>query len=508
MRQNSPGISILTVICDQLNAGVLGTYGGPVPTPNLDRLADQAVVFDGATCPCPFCTPSRASLLTGLYPHAHGMVYNVMIGDYPAVAAGCPDTEEGLTEEDTTLDKLLHEDGYQTHHYGKWHLRGTELSYYPDMYGEHLEYEQEMAEVFAKVRERPRGDWMNWYGWACPVEVQEHIRESFRQAEQTGPYAGRLSSGIAEFVAKMGKLELPLEQVFDVRVVDKTVERLRAVEGPFSITCSFNYPHDPNVIPEPYYSMFDPAEIELPANFETREERFEDSWSRQIVNITGEAGAREFLRLYYGAVKLMDDQLGRVLDALAETGRAEDTIVVFTADHSDMAGGHGMVWKSLAAFYEELARVPLLIRFPQRIAPGRSDIPASLVDLMPTLLELTGHPVPGGVQGQSLAPFLTGQRPPEEARPCSFSERISSNPAKTRNVEPGVPASFMARGRRWKYIRYLDGDEYLYDLQSDPGETQNLVDDASALPHREQMRGELQNWLEQTDFAVPQEDAS
>ncbi|MDX1982049.1 MAG: sulfatase-like hydrolase/transferase [Bryobacteraceae bacterium] len=109
----APPPNVLVILCDQLNASATGLYGGPVSTPNLERLARNGVVFNQATCPTPFCSPSRASIVTGLYPHSHGVVHNLMRKDYPT--EGGPQTEEGITRQDRTLDSLLHAAGYATH---------------------------------------------------------------------------------------------------------------------------------------------------------------------------------------------------------------------------------------------------------------------------------------------------------------------------------------------------------------------------------------------------------
>ena len=133
---------------------------------------------------------------------------------------------------------------------------------------------------------------------------------------------------------------MPVADTFDARVADRVIDRLgRLDDDPFFIVGSLNYPHDPNVVPSPYYEMFDPADIDIPDTADFLEARFEKEWSRRVVADLGEPGLREFLRLYYAAVALVDDQIGRILDALEATGRADDTMVVFTADHGDMAGG-------------------------------------------------------------------------------------------------------------------------------------------------------------------------
>jgi arylsulfatase A-like enzyme len=485
-----PRPNVLVIISDQLNAAVTSAYGGPLSTPNLQRLARRGMVFRNATCPTPFCSPSRASLITGLYPHKHGIVYNCARADYPAIQSKTAD--EGITTADTTTDKILNAAGYNTHQYGKWHLSGDSLPYYPDQYGECREYAQEMSHVFDEVRRRPREHWMDWYGWALPVTVDAAYRRTWSPDDPIGQ--GRFS----DFITKMGRLEFPRTDTFDVRVADRTVKRLESLDNrPFSITCSLMWPHDPNVVPAEYYARTDPAKIELPANRGLREARFEDDISRRMVGRSTETRLREFLRIYYGTVYLVDDQVGRVLDALEQTGRAGNTIVIFTADHGDMAGGHGMAWKSTQAFYDEIARIPMIVSWPGHIQPGTTDAAASLVDIAPTILELTGHSVPAGMQGSSLAPLLWG-RGSASKFVYGFSERVRANARRTRTVARDTKAERMIRGDGWKYVHYSDGGEYLYDLTKDPGETRNLAEERSQQTRKRDLAQQMQAWLDRT----------
>ncbi len=204
---------------------------------------------------------------------------------------------------------------------------------------------------------------------------------------------------------------------------------------------------------------------------------------------------REFLRIYYGMVKLIDDQVGRVLESLEETGRMDDTVIVFTSDHGDMMGGHGMVWKSTNSFYEEVTRVPLMIRYPKKFKPQVSDIATDSTDLMPTLLGLAGKSIPPSVQGQNLVPFLTGQKNTSQARQFTFSERVRANPQGKRKVLPDTKGSFMIRGKGFKLVRYENGQEYLYDLKNDPGETKDWTDYPAYQAIRKELSTELDNWL-------------
>lgn len=486
--------NVLFILCDQLNAGLLGCYGGPIPTPNLDRVCRSGVRFTNATCTYPICSPNRATIITGRYPHAHGIVYNCMRIDYPTLSS--PPTEQGITRDDNTDGKLLHAAGYDTHQYGKWHLHGDMLPYYPDTYGEHMEYQQEMAAVFDQVRKRPRASWMDWYGWALPVAVSPALQEAARRSVGKWKHFAN-----PEFVTKAGRVELPLQQLFDIRVTDHAIQRLRAAgPEPFMITASLNHPHDPNVVPSPYYEQFQTANVRLPGNFSCSDERFEDDISRTIVNNIGGNGVRELLRIYYASIRMVDDQFGRLLDNLEQSGRAQDTIVVFTTDHGDMAGGHGMVWKSTSAFYDEIVRIPLLISYPRVINPRTSNLPVSSVDIMPTLLDLVGKKHPAGVQGRSIAPYLLDEDNTASARRYTFCERVKANPERTRHVSPGTPGSFMIRGEGWKYIRYSDGGEYLYQLSKDPDETKNLATDPHFCAEKNALKREMQEWLSETEY--------
>ena len=186
--------NVLIIMCDQLNAGVLGCYGGPVPTPHIDRLAREGVRFDRRSARRRSARPRRASIITGLYPHAHGIVTNVNRRDYPAMPS--PATEEGIKAADVTTEKLLHAAGYATHHYGKWHLLGRRPALLPDMYGEHHEYAAEMADAFAG-RAAARAADAGWTGTAGPCRSSS--RPPFRAGDQK---AGR-AAGPAERLGRV-----------------------------------------------------------------------------------------------------------------------------------------------------------------------------------------------------------------------------------------------------------------------------------------------------------------
>lgn len=476
--------NILFIQCDQLNVKALSCYGGEVETPHIDRLADEGVKFTNAACVTPFCSPSRATWITGMYPHAHGIVGNVSNVSFNGKG------QRGIDDDDITTEKILNNSGYTTHHYGKWHL-AAKPSCYPDMFRTQFEYTEEMAPVFKKVSETDRDKWMKWYTWNLPVAVFNVVKTNSKN----------LKLGIYhDFIAKIGKLELPVEQDYDVRTCDKTVERIKESRGrPFMITCSFNAPHDPNVVPSPYYEMFDPDKVTLAGNRSFREKRFEPDWSRQIIVGLKEPGLREFVRIYYAMVKLIDDQVGRILKTLEENRELENTVVIFTADHGDMMSGHDMVWKSTQAFYEEVLHVPFMIRYPKKFRPQTCEMAVDSTDFMPTILALAGKKVPKQSQGQNLVPYLTGRKDQSKARQYTFSERVRPHKKGLRKVAPGTKASFCVRGQGFKYCKY-PGQEYLYDLKKDPGEQNDIVKNPAYKSRLKIMRSELAKWLKRTNW--------
>jgi len=483
--------NVLIIMADQLNPLVLSCYGGPVNTPNIDLLAGQGAIFMNAICTFPVSSPSRASMITGQYVHKHGICQNCDKVDMPVFKR--PDSEECITNSDITTEKILFKGGYSTHHYGKWHLNQEIPDYFPDMYPENS-YTDEMQGYFDSVRFTPEETWMKWYNWALPVtQTDDFIRAitPVRNVFEEDTYG--------QFIIKMGLLRMGLEDSFEFRTASRTIERIESQsDDPFMITCSFNTPHDPNVSPLPYYDMFDPEKISYPVNYLNTEPYFEENWSRKIISKTGDDGVREFLRIYYGNTKLIDDQVGRIIEALKKKGVYDNTIIIFTADHGDMAGAHGMVWKSTSAFFNEVVRVPLIIRFPSAIKPAKFEVPVSLVDLMPTILDFTGFSVPESCQGHSLVNLLSGKEKEEDHYQYAFCERISANKGNVRKMNEDWKGAFMVMDKKGKYIEYPDGTRFFYNLVKDPYETVNEYNNQEYSAEISRYNKELKEWLTRT----------
>ncbi len=487
--------NVVFFLLDQLSVKVCSYDGGPVPTPHIDRLAKEGVIFTQATCPTPYCSPTRMAAITSKYPHQHGITLNVGWN------------QKGITLNDVTTEKILWQKGYDTHHYGKWHLLRIEdelLPYYPEMYRQFPEHLDAMKDVFEKVSQGDPSGYQNWYGMYFPVEVWPPFKDAVDQMDPE-VWEGK---DYAQFTTKMGRLKLPVSQEFDMRVGDHAVSTLRRVcnqSRPFMLTCGINAPHDPYVVASPYYEMFDPLEIKLPDNKDTLESRFENEWSRRNIADIDKPGMnhpsmREFMRIYYALTKLADDQIGRVLKVLDETGEIDNTLIIFAADHGDMLGGHGMTWKSTTAFYEEVVRVPLIIRYPKMFKPQKMNMAVDHTDLMPTILDIVGEQIPPHCEGQSLVGYMTGRKDPSTAYPYKFSERIQGHTSGERQILPTTRGSFMIRGNGWKYIQYSDGGEYMYNLDEDPLELNNVVGESKYKKVKQELKKELKNWLKRTNW--------
>jgi len=424
----------------------------------MDRIGREGVRFDNATCVTPYCSPSRASIITGVYPHTHGILSNVSPGrnkQAPLDQGAFPNTET-----------ILHGKGWATAHRGKWHL------------GDKGDFDCYQSWDYAAKTNREYRDFL-----------AEHLPAAqFAHHPSPGKYLGRpvemipvVEKGYHEFhaipnmrvayISIIGRSLVPPELLPETQITNQVLELIdRHADESFMITASWSPPHDLWVIPEPYYSLVDRNEIELPGSTDLPE------WdqrgpSKRLGDIMGPEGIREYAAIYHGMVKYIDDQLGRVLKKLDELGLADETLVIFTTDHGDMVGAHGCIGKSIYSFYDDLVRIPLVMRLPGRIQPGRVvDQPVSQIDFMPTILDYVGLRVPEKIHGRSMRPLVEGRH--VEWRDHAFCQRAD--------------AGRMLRTERYKLVyRPKPRVVALYDLENDPHEDRNLAAEAA---HAETVR--------------------
>ena len=438
--------NILMLLTDQHRWDCFGANTGLVQTPNLDGLAEDGVRFtSGYTCN-PLCSPARASILTGQYPHEHKVIVNT--GDFNGLSSR-------LDPARPTFMSRLSVAGYRVGYCGKWHL-GPRRDCPPG-----VDVWQNMDLYYKMLRDRGI-DWTMW---------------DEDKGSMTGPDATFYS-----------KLPISEELAPAAWVADRTIEILdefAASETPFCIYVSWYGPHFPTTVPEPYFSMYDPESIERPKNFDEDfankprvQEKERRRWNAEIMTWPK---WQQVIARYRGFCTFIDHHVGRILDRLRELGEYDNTLIIFTADHGGMMGNHTMFNKGFH-FYEETVRIPFAARLPRGARGKVYDSFVSNVDICPTVLDYAGLPMIEPMHGLSMLPLLRGEGP-ESRRDFAFTQ--------FHGYETSLCTQRMLRTRKYKYCyNPMDLDE-LYDLEEDPDELVNLAVEALMQPVIEELRRKL-----------------
>ncbi len=415
--------NILILMADQMAPSALAAYGNRVVrTPTIDRLAATGVVFDSAYCNSPLCAPSRFSFLSGLLPSRIGGYDNAC--EFPA-------------DRPTIAHHLRHR-GYRTILAGKMHfvgpdqLHGFEERLTTDIYPADFAWTPD----WTRFEDRP-----SWY----------HSMDSVLTA---GP------------CVRTNQLDYDEEVTFTTR--RKLFEIARGSDDrPFFMVMSLTHPHDPFAIPRRYWDLYDDAEIALPRI--TIPIAQQDPHSLRLRHVCGldldavtDDQVRAARHAYYGAISFVDEQIGSVLETLADTGLAEDTIILLIGDHGEMLGERGLWYKM--NFFEGGARIPMIVAAPGRFAPRRVAESVSLVDLLPTLIDLAGGDDDTATprDGTSLMPHLAGVQGPD----LVLGEYLG---------EGAIAPIVMIRRGPFKFIHSPADPDQLFDLSADPDELVNLA---------------------------------
>jgi arylsulfatase A-like enzyme len=465
--------NILLLYSDQHNARALGCAGHPdVKTPHLDELAARGVRFERSYCQNAVCCPSRTTLLTGLYARSHGVIFN---GKYERL----PDLQ-GLP-----LPLHLKSHGYRTGAFGKRHL-GKVLDRGWDVTGSTLRPELEHSDD-------------NYWDW-----IRQTSQWNAFQSDWDAEFGGRYKPSRAATMASRIS-QLTPEATMEAWTARKSIEFIRAAangDQPFFCWSSFYRPHQPYTPLQSYFNLYDPRKLQLPGSLNEPPEHLPLVLRHRRLSTTPcwdlARGAKDpdlyrfFLACYYGCLTEIDHHIGAILDVLRETGQADNTIIVYTTDHGDFAGHHGLVEKAADGHnvYEETLRVPLIVSYP-RGGVCSSDVCHDLVqttDLYPTLLDLAGleRPARYDLPGCSLAPALTGRKP--VGRQVAFSENM---------------VQITAIGGRYKlgvWIKRFEPDypDMLFDREQDPLELNNLIGQPKIAEVEKKLRHEIAAWMART----------
>jgi len=467
--------NVLVLLADQMRADVLGVNGSTTcRTPNMDELASAGANVAQAFTTTPLCSPARAALFTGRYPHSTGLIANTHYPDSPIPRL--PGSERLLFEHLTAA-------GYRCGYVGKWHLN--------------------VGDEAAEAKRRGIADFFDHRA----AEHLVHERLGLPQREDVG--GAQKTQEVPPPLLRAAPY--PEEYHHDFAIAEQAAAMLRDYRRkglaepnrPFMLVCSFYGPHFPLEVPEPYASLYDPDAVSKPPSFEdTFEGKPQGQRTHPLLQLAGHLSWPEWQRViarYWAYVTFVDALIGRVLRALDELDLTDQTLVVVSSDHGEMAGHHRMFNKG-PYFYEDVMRVPMVWRWPGTIRSlDQEQIGLmSLVDVLPTLLDLLNlHPMREAppLQGISRAPNLLGNGSVGGAQEVFGETNVGDK------VNPQTDAR-MIRTRRWKYIWRLEDTDELYDLVEDPNELRNL---ATAKEQRivvEALREQLAVWMRETGDAL------
>ena len=444
--------NILFIQSDQHRFDCLGAHGhAQLQTPHLDGLAAQGVDFSHAFCPIAVCTPTRASLMTGMWPHQHGAlsIWNL-----------CEDRRQTLQIELPMWSRELRAAGTHLGYVGKWHVHPT-LTPQQCGFGDY-------------VPESAYGAWRAEQGIAPLAPLDFRHAWGGGVDEAITPPQSRLAWGADHAL----------------RLLEDYGARQKQDGQPFMVRWDPSEPHLPNWVPEPFASMFAPGDIAPWPSFfdELQNKPYIQAQMRRTWGVEGWSWEQwaPIVARYLGEIALLDAQVGRLLGALDEAGLRENTLVIYSSDHGDFCGGHGMVDKH-CAMYDDIMRVPLLMRWPGVLPAGKTceDFVCSAIDLATTLCRVAQVDVPPTFVGRDLIASATGKdaQPREDIFGVYYGCQF------------GGYSSRMVRDARWKYIWNATAQDELYDLENDAGELTNLAQNAIYADELTRLRHRLLEWM-------------
>lgn len=438
-----PPPNFVFIMTDTQATNVVGTYGRPeLDTPNIDGLAETGVKFARAYTTCPLCTPARAGIFSGIYPHTAGAwTNNLPLGDNIK-----------------TMGQRFRDAGYRTAYVGKWHLDGHDYfgtGICPDGWEDAYWYDGKR--YLEELSEEEIHLWRK--GLGSPEQLRAHdVRPEFTWAH---------------------------------RVSDRAVDFLQnRSEAPFLLVVSYDEPHHPFTCPPEYAEKFVDYDYPLgPAGFDTLENK--PAHQREWAEAHGWRSGRAFTRhpMYFGCNSFVDSEIGRVIDA-THAHVPQNTFIIFTSDHGDMLGAHRLGGKG-PVMYEEIAHIPLIVERPGGARAGTTnETLVSHIDLLPTMLELAGLDVPPILEGQSLIPQLGGAEGGEKSVILEFLRYEIEH-----DSWGGFQPVRCIVSERYKLVINLLYTDELYDLAEDPAEVDNLIDDPAHTGARDEMHDRLLDWM-------------
>jgi len=451
--------NILWICTDQQRWDTISGLGNEhIRTPNIDRLANEGVAFLNAFCQSPICTPSRSSFLTGMYPSS---------------VHGCGNGNDRWAEVAPLVTKTLADSGYRCGLVGKLHLAGCH----------------------GRVEPRPEDDGYSVFHWSHSHKDMWPVGHAYAEwVKEKGGNLGKMYQG-------KGYMDPELHQTKFCG--DKAIEFMETNEDrPWLMSVNIFDPHAPFDPPPFYRDRYDPEAMPEPlfheSDLEAQKKLSGVDFQNKAAN-PDSFQAKEKIAAYYAMIEQIDDHVGRMLDALERTGQRQNTLILFTSDHGEMLGDHGLLLKG-CRFYEGLVHVPLIISWPGVVREGiRKDALVELTDIAPTLLDYAGLEKGPKMVGRSLRSLLESDADSHRKHVrCEYYKALSLL-APGRGGWEGSYAT-MVRTDRFKLVVYHGHDSgELFDLQEDPGEFENLWDRSEHAATRFEL---MKIMLDQAAFAV------
>ncbi len=454
---------VIIIMADQLRTDVLGPL-----TPNINALIKDGVKFTRAYCAVPLCAPSRSSFFTGMYANRTGSMINPWEKDDEVFG----NTKSGIPN----LYRLL-EGTWDSYHVGKQHFF-TEEKMDKDPSTKTKWITQENYSEWMKEQKKSKPGGKQYKDNAPELVSGSHTQLRSYSTPSFGLYKEGIDYFLDRYIAN--------ESIKAIKNRDKT--------KPILLNTMFLAPHPPFSIPEPYFSMVAENDFVLPENIG---QWYPGQSPLQMYNLTGFIGSRYtreqwrgIWAKYMGLVKLLDDEVGRVITALKEEGLYDKAIILFTADHGEMLGSHSL-WQKMC-MYEESAKVPFVLKMPagEHIALKESDALISLVDFLPTLLAYNGMKSTATMDGQSLLPLLQGK---PQNRQSIFVQYDG-------NGSLGSSQRCVVKGKYKLIVDMFKDEKYveLYDVQNDPKESVNLMFDQKFANLSDELIIELSDYMKKT----------
>lgn len=475
--------NILLIVTDQHNLRALNCYGGDAQTPNIDRLAQQGVLFEDAYSVCPLCTPARASIVTGHFPHRHGMTCNS-----DNIQGNVSASLHELVDRPGLISRVMQRAGYSCGITGKWHV-GTEGGKLFDQTTEaslpsHVGFEGHDAAGHGN------GGWgfSDFREYLERNNLQYNLRREENALYGSSIFEGPDEAHISHYLA-----------TYSIEMMKRFAER----DQPFFLWHNFWGPHSPCFAPERWVEKYREVAKQPPPNFHDFNPQGAGWLNARVANEPDWARWEKTVPYYLGFASFIDEQIGRMLDHLEETGLAENTLVLLTADHGEYLGAHGGLHNKGWGHYEEIARIPMILRLPGQerregdttppVGPGtRLPQLASGIDIYATVVDAAG----AGDDAAQYHPHGLSLLGPARGEEVAWREAVVMEGFGLGHLPT---TAFTCRRDHWKYGFNFCGKDELYDLRQDPHETRNLIDDPDLEDIRRQLLEDIVQWMEQTD---------